>query len=296
MKHATIAVVLLLPSLLFAQGGKAGLSFLKLGVGGRSLAMAEAAVSTSTDPSAAHYNPAGLRLAMNPQLMIMHKEWIQGSQTEFLGGSIPFESFSVGFQVNATSIPEIEIRQRPGPAEGTFAARNAAVGISGAYSIDESISIGATLKYLYEKILVDEAGGVGLDIGGLYRSPWNVAFGASVANMGSMGTLRSESSKLPTTLRIGASSDVQRTDGIQLTLAGNIVSIIPEKSTHVLVGGEFGYDEFLFLRMGYASGYESRNITGGIGVRYGNVSVDYAHVPFRLDFGTTHTFSLAIEL
>lgn len=297
---STIATLLVLTlggtTMMFSQAGQSGLSFLKLGIGARSLAMGEAAVASSNDPSATYYNPAGLHFARNPQLLVMHKEWIQGTQTEFLAASVPTGSLTVGASLNATSVPDIEIRQRAGPAEGTFTARNAAIGVSAAYSIDTLISLGASIKYLYEKILVDETSGIGFDMGGLYNSPLDVAFGVSITNLGSMGRLRNETSKLPTILRVGAarSESFESLDAI-LTLAADVVSILPEKNTHVLFGSEFNYKETFALRLGYMSGYETRNITAGIGIRYEMLNLDYAFVPFKLDLGTTHTFSLVVE-
>ena len=296
--HLKLVLVLLLGMrvLGYAQAGQSGLAFLKLGVGARSLAMSEAAVASANDPSATYYNPAGLRFANNPQLLVMHKEWIQGTQTEFLAASLPSGLFSFGFHMNATSIPDIEIRQRPGPADGTFSARNVAIGGSAAYSIDSTISIGATVKYLYEKILVDETFGIGMDVGGVYRSPWDITFGASLSNVGSMGKLRTESSKLPTTLRLGASraAPVGSLDG-KATLEADVVSVLPEKTMHLLLGGEFTYDNTFSLRAGYVTGYDTRNVTAGVGLHYDIVTIDYAYVPFRLDLGTTHTFSVGFE-
>lgn len=299
MKSKTVTIILLMficSVSVFAQGGQAGLSFLKLGVGARSLAMGEAAVAAANDPSATHYNPAALRLLSAPQLLIMHKEWIQGTQTEFLATSFSIESFSLGAFLNATSVPDIELRLRPGPPEGTFTARNAAIGASVAYGLDESMSIGTSVKYLYEKIFVDETFGVGVDFGALYQSPLDVTFGFSLSNLGSMGKLRNESSKLPATLRVGAarSESLESIDGI-INLALDVVSVIPEKKARVHVGTEFAYEETFFARLGYMTGFETRNITAGVSIEYNFIAVDYAFIPFRLDFGTTHTFSLIID-
>lgn len=278
------------------QVGNSGLAFLKLGVGARSLGMGETAAAAARDASATHYNPAALSLLQNPQLLVMHKEWIQGSQTEFLAASVPLGSLALGVSLYATSIPDIEIRTRPGPAEGTFSARNAAIGLSAAYEIESTLGVGFSLKYLYEKIFVDEANGLGFDVGATYATPWEVRLGFSLSNVGSMGKLRTEASKLPTTLRFGAVRSVAvETLTSEVTIAADIVSILPEKTTHLHLGGEYEYDRAVALRLGYMTGYESRGFSAGAGLRWGMFRVDYAFIPFTFDLGTTHTFSLGME-
>jgi long-subunit fatty acid transport protein len=297
MKAFFILIIFFARTVSYAQGGQAGLSFLKLGVGARSLAMGEAATALTHDPSSTHYNPAGLRQAQNPQLLLMHKQWILETRTEFLAATLPIDEISFGLSLNVTSIPGIEIRQRPGPAEGSFTAQNAAIGLSSAYGIDDRLDIGLSVKYLYEKIFVDEAGGFGLDAGTVYRSPWNITFGASLSNMGSMSKLREVSSRLPTTLRVGAARyEALESLDAGLNFAADVVSILPESNTHLHLGAEFIYDQTFSVRMGYVSGYETRNVTAGVGFKYSLLTVDYAFVPFGLEFGTTHTFSLLIDL
>jgi hypothetical protein len=290
-------VVLAVAASSFGQPGSAGLSFLKLGVGGRSIAMGEASAANVNDVSAMHYNPSALRTVRNPQILLMHKEWLQKTQTEYIAAAFPLGSFSVGASLNTTSIPEIEIRTVPGPPQGTFSAQNVSIGITGAYEIDTTISVGITSKYLYEKILVDEAGGLGFDLGALYYTPWDFKVGLSVANLGSMEDLRNESTKLPTTLRFGAawSRPFEEINGI-LTVAGDVVSVTPEKQSHIHLGFEFAYKQLFAVRSGYMSGYDSKSVSLGAGIHYGMFTVDYGFVPFKLDLGTTHTFSLAIEL
>ena len=80
------------PSPLFAQAGGAGLSFLKLGTSAKGIAMGDAMSAHVTGSAATHYNPAGLPRSGeegNPgQILLMHKEWIQDTRTEFLAASV----------------------------------------------------------------------------------------------------------------------------------------------------------------------------------------------------------------
>lgn len=278
------------------QAGQTGLAFLKLGVGARSIGMGEAYSAIASDPSAMYYNPAALSLDHSPQLLLMHKEWIQDTRTEYMAAKTVMSKLTLGLSLNSTSVNNIEIRDHPGPSQGTFDSHNAAVGISGAYMVDSCLSIGATGKFLYEKILVNEASGFGLDLGGWYQTPWNIQLGLAVSNLGSVNELDQEASKIPTIIRAGGAyvAGIESIDGT-FTLASDIVSYTGESTTHLHAGAEVNYRQALSLRVGYMTGYESRSYTAGVGFRYSQFQLDYAFAPTKYDLGSTHTFSLMIE-
>lgn len=292
----TVSYMLIAPTFIFGQAGQSGLTFLQLGVGGRSLAMGEAYSAIASDPSATYYNPAALSTSDDPQILLMHKEWIQDAKTEFIGVSTPLGPFAIGVSINSTNVDDIELRSIPGPAIGTFSSHDAAIGFSAAYNIDQSLSIGATAKYLYEKIYVDETTGAGFDIGALYKTPWSVQFAAAVSNLGSMNVYQTEAPVLPRLVRVGGAYEtyIQNLDAT-LTLATDVVTVTEENQSHVNLGAEFEYRHSFAVRAGYQTGYEARSFSTGIGVHYGLFCVDYAFVPFRYDLGTTHTLSLNID-
>jgi len=269
---------------------------LKLGVGARALAMGEAYTALGHDPGSTYYNPAGIASARSSQLLLMHKEWLQDIRTEYIGGQTFLGDVAVAVSINTTTIGDIELRQQPGPSDGTFDAHNAALGVTLAYKFDTALSVGLTGKYLYEKILVDEASGLGIDVGALYSTPWDIQLGASLANLGSVSELDQESAKLPTLLRFGAAyiHPIETIDGT-VTLASEVVSSSNESNSHVEFGGELSLYRAFALRAGYQTGYEGRGFTAGIGFRYDWFQLDYAFIPGRYDLGSTHTMSLAIE-
>lgn len=279
-----------------AQPGKAGLSFLKLGVGSRALGMGEAYTAIASDPTAIHYNPAALSLSKSSQVLLMHRQWIQDVKTEYISAKTSLEQFSFGIAVNATSVDNIELRTTPGLPLGTFSARNAAIGGGVSYEFDPYLSIGFAVNYLYEKIYVEEAQGLGVNVGALYLSPWNVRFGLAVNNIGSMNELKNEASKLPTQVRVGAGYEIplESIDASLLT-AADIVSSTAENKSHINLGAEFLYSNTFAARLGYQTGYEARNFSAGIGVKYGMARVDYAFVPFKYELGSTHTFTVGVE-
>lgn len=290
-----IILSLLLTGWVFAQNdgaGNTGLSFLKLGVSSRAVSLGEAVVSNSYDASATHYNPAAMFLGSDVNAIFMHNEQILGVRTEYLAAKVKFSKVALGFGLNNTSISDIEVREIPGAPIDNFTAQNFAFGISGAYKINDMVQVGVTAKFLYEKIYVDNASGYAFDLGGLYTKE-NLSIGAAISNLGSMTELRTESTKLPALGRLGASYfiDIQNIDG-GVRVGADGFKVFDGGKFHVNAGAEFLYKDFLSIRAGYQSGYEDRNFTTGLGLKYKAFSIDYAFVPYRYTLGSSHTITV----
>jgi hypothetical protein len=294
MKNVFIFFFLL--NIAAAQSVSTGLSFLKLGVGARSIAMGESFTAVTGDHAALYYNPASLHFSSRHELMLMHKNWISETATDYLGATILGDRWNYGFSVYSTSVDDIEVRLIPGEPDGSFSARNIAVGGSISYGLNDQLAIGLTGKFLYEKILVDEASGYGFDLGMLYKYDEHFAFGISLQNVGSMNALRNESTDLPATVRLGSSYTSAISGQFNGTASFEAVKTLDDEHTHLHTGGEIQYDNFASLRAGYVTGYEFRSFSTGFGVLYSSVKFDYAFVPFSGAFNSTHTFSLSFLL
>ncbi len=277
----------------FAQNIGTGLTFLKLGIGARSIAMGEAFTAVTDDNGSTSYNPATLRSASHNEIALMHKEWIEGTTSEYLGTTILGDKFTYAISVLKTSVSDIEIRNMPGPSEGTFSAKNFALGGTMSLSPADNFSLGVTGKFLYEKIFTDEASGYGIDVGALYKATDNFFIGTSILQIGSMSHLRNESSVLPTSWRLGASygDAINEEFSFLASLDGN--KTFKDSNSHFNFGGEITYNQLIALRVGYQTGYETRSFSTGLGVSYGIVRFDYAFVPFTGGFNSTHTFSVS---
>ncbi len=293
----SLLILFLSTSAVSAQGGRTGLSFLKLGVGGRALGMGEAYSAIASDAAAAYFNPSGLVENQRVEIMIMHKELFQGARSEFLGISVPFEQLSLGFSIISTNVDDIEIRTRPGPPEGTFSTHDVALGISFGYKISSELNIGATGKILLEKILIDESTGFALDLGILYKSPIRgLRFALVGDNFGSMSTLRSESTRLPALVRVGTSftNPIGSFDG-NLLLSADIVKVLHEDRAHLNTGAELNFHQTISARVGYQLGYEEKGVTTGFGVQYGLFKLDYGFIPVSMELNNMHTVSVSVN-
>jgi len=269
-----------------------GMAFLKLGVTSRPVSMGDAVVSYNEDASATHYNPAALFAGSKVNALFTHNEQILGIRTEYLAAKVRFEKFAFGLSVNNTSVGDIEIRNIPGDPLGTFDAQNFAFGLSVGYKVNKNLSLGITGKFLYEKIYVDNSSGYAFDFGGLYTLD-KLSFGLAISNFGSMSELRIESTKLPSAVRGGASY-LFGIPGISSTLriCADGYKVLDGGKFHANTGAEMLYKDFLAVRIGYQSGYENKNLTTGIGIKYGVFNLDYAFVPYKYSTGQSHTITL----
>jgi hypothetical protein len=287
----------------FSQAGSAGLAFLKLGVSGKGVSMGDATCATIDGAAATYYNPAGMA-SWSPsgsptQILFTHKEWIQDTRTEFLGTTVGLGGSDVlGVSVHTTTTSDIEIRDRPGPAEGTFTARDFALGISYAREFGEGLRLGATMKYLYEKILVDYAAGFAFDVGAQYETPIDrLRVGLFAANIGSMTGFRSTSMQLPTLVRFGAAYSLPMESARSfVTLAADVVRVLPENRNYLKTGAEIAFAEVIAARAGFEFGSEVRGLSAGLGLHYGIFGLDYAFAPTGQDLGNSHTITVVLNL
>jgi hypothetical protein len=286
-----------------AQAGSAGFAMLKLGMSGRGLAMGDATGATVDNASSLLSNPAAA-LSFSPSevkadLVFSHRSWIQDVKTEYLAGSVPIgRGKMLSAMVTTTTISGTEARLRPGPADNTFDSRELIAGFAFTTRLEDDLNIGVALKYMYQRIYVDDASGVACDLGLLWNSPIEgLRIGVSGMNLGRMSPLVSERTVLPSLLRVGGSFDViAPAESFSCTVAADGIRALAEGNTYANLGGELGFQKTLFARAGYQLGSASRGLSAGVGVRYGKFHFDYAYSHLALDLGNGATFSVGLNL
>ena len=298
MKKIFLIIILSSISIFSQSAGKNGLSFLKFGFGARNIAMGDAGTSVSNDVTSLFYNPSSLAGKEDSEVMFMHNEWIQDTRSEVGGIRSVVFGLPIALGINLTSISDIEVRQKPGDPETTFDASYFFGSISTGFFIVDEISFGTSVKYLYEGLYTDEANGWAVDFGITYFTPVKGLKATAVyKNLGSMNSLREESTKLPAELRVGSAYTFDLSDSdFGFTVAGELLKYTLEDDMHLNFGGEIVYNKVIALRAGYQTGYdESRNFTGGIGLVWGNLNFDYAFIPFLSGLGSANHFSLGFK-
>ena len=275
-----------------------GLAFLKLGAGARAVGMGETFTSLADDPSAVYWNPAGLAIISGAHLLFTHNEWLQDIRHEFLAVNFHIGKNAFGIGLMTSSVSGIERRVAP-TAEplGEFGAHDVMLGISYARKLKPSLSVGATAKFLYQKIYIEESSGVALDLGVRYQTHLPGLYaGAALQNFGYTSKLKTEAPKLPQTARIGIAYqlDAEQLQG-KLIFAADVVQIF-ESTAHLNLGAEYDLKNLFQLRLGYQTGYQDKGIHAGFGVGFLRYRLDYAFVPFSAGLGNTHRIAFGIKL
>ena len=299
-----ILFLFLFPNLVWAgEVGSSGLSFLRIGIGARPAGMGEAFVGVSGDISSIYYNPAGLADLKNSEITFMHNQFFQDISLEHFSLALKWKKNTLGFLFTLSQVSNLELREGPTSEPlGYFDAHDLAIGISLARKERENLSLGATLKLLYERIYSSSTTGYSIDGGFLFQINQNWNFGFAISDLGQQMGYEEENFSLPTQYKLGVSYSKNIKE-----INGNLMSTLDfvkmDDNLKVRTGVEYNYKEICALRLGYQFnyrigykfGYNERGISLGFGVNYKIYSLDYAFVPYSSDLGNSHRFSLNLK-
>lgn len=302
-KRAFIAGILLTFSAMVSHAsvGTTVGNFLKDDRGGRIGAYGGAGTAFYGDLAAASANPAGLA-GLHRYEMVLEKDdlildisenyaAIGGPWRDRYGWSLAFTGINYG-QTLKTSLSD------PSGVTGqTFSGDDFSVtaGLGKRFGWRGNLSIGAAVKWYRLEIDSFNSSGAALDLGLQWRPRGRRKFlpfqiGLSVLNIGPDAQFRNVKEPIPTTLRLGAAyfNEIMSAPyEISLDVVGG-----EGEDAHVRVGGGILLFDILSLRLGYDGGQEiQQGITGGLGMSWKDLSVDYAYIPYG-SFGSRSKLSL----
>jgi opacity protein-like surface antigen len=310
--------------LVIAQGssgvskrGTTAAPFLSIAQGARSLSMGGAFVAIADDPSAMYWNPAGIAGLHGFHLIVDHTYWIADIQYNYMGATIDLGSYGgLGVNVTASNIGEMKVTtvdQQEGTGE-VFGVTDLAFGLTYGLKLTDAFSIGFNPKFIYQKIWKMSANAFALDMGVKYLTPFKgITLGMSITNFGTKMRMQGNSAlvlydpdpensgnngripaelstdewELPLNFRVGIAYDIPLDNLGKVTLAVDATHP-SDNYESVDLGGEYVYDDFIFIRGGRKSLFQKsseESFTLGFGVRQflmGNLqfSVDYAYQGF----------------
>ncbi|MCF6269948.1 MAG: PorV/PorQ family protein [Melioribacteraceae bacterium] len=326
LNKIVILFVLIISGVSFAQKDHVGTSaanFMKIGVGGKAVAMGDAFSAISDDPTALYWNPGGIGFQKETSVNFSNTQWIFDTGLNFLGVVLPFQDLGTfGISVNMFSSGDIEETTiaKPHGTGRVFDVSNISIGLSYAKQLTDRFSAGITMKYIHESLALESSTALAVDIGSIFiiSNDYNLRMGVVVSNLGTdmklegldlttnvttdknklvEAELRTYSWPLPLTFRISLASDIISTPNHRVTLAAELNDardFQPRES----VGFEYGFNSMLFLRGGYKFNYDEESFSAGVGFNYfiegiGGIIVDYAFVNMN-NLGNINRFSVGL--
>ncbi len=293
-----ILFILDLSSLCFASGTTSA-EFLKIGIGARASSMGSSFCALADDATAIYYNPAGLAQLKKTELYLMHNQWFQDINQEYLVLAFPRQNSSFALSVNYLSIGEIEKRSSPtSKPEDTFTSSDGALTLSYAKAFSEDLFIGINFKGIRQVIYNFEGIGYGIDLGLLYTFP-RINLALVIQNIGTGIKFKEKTFPLPLTYKVGIAIKV---------LKNTILTLEGKKEKDADISYHLGVESYLFNLLALRAGYNSKiaqtelgefsslfkGLTVGLGLKINNLQLDYAYIPYG-DLGDTQRISLGIK-
>jgi hypothetical protein len=282
-----------------ASTGEAGFAFLKVGVGARAMALGSAYVALADDPTALHWNPAGLALSREGvNVTAMHNEWIADFRQEYAAATVPAGPGTLGASFTGFYLSDdLERRDDTGTLTGHFGFNDVAATIGYGMPVAKGADAGLSIRFIRESIAEESATSVAFDFGGLYRvSDTGLSLGGAVQNVGGDAKFVSESFPIPLTTRLGAAYHhaISSLQGTGLLTTEYRKALGEDGRFHL--GGEFAYHEWLALRAGAKFGYDDQDVSFGLGIAHKNIKFDYSLLPIGANLGSSHIFAISAKL
>lgn len=291
----TFAACLLLASGAAAddRAGTAGGLFLRLADPPRTAAMGGAEAANSEGVFAAWGNPAGTIRQAAREVGFARIQSFADISVNMIGYSQPVTDRDVlVLSYTGADFGAIEGRDITGRPTGNVRTGDDAAGLTWGHRFGESLSVGATVRYLASRLGRHRATAWTGDLGVHWRTPVRgLSLGGSAENLFGDLTFVREKSRLPRTFRIGAAQSLFED---RVLLAADLVKGV-DTDWEFAGGVEARVVRYLFLRAGGTTARdEGEAWTLGIGLRFRRFALDYAFLPFG-DLGDQHRASLRAE-
>jgi hypothetical protein len=293
------AVLVCTLTLVSAGTGTDALNFLNIKPSARGASIGDGFVAVADDANAVFYNPAGLTQLNDMEFSLMHMSYIAETSYEYAAFAMPAgENFRLGAYVSYLNYGSIGKTTEDSlgnykAATESYTPNDLAVALSGALKLSNYLSAGLTVKYASESIDTLNITGIMVDAG-ILADLDGVKAGASIYNIGATSI-----DKAPMGIRAGCSTKFNAMTENDLTGAAGINYSLAAAKLSASIGGEWKYENFLFLRGSYGLNNDADALNVGLGVRQdlggfvGEVAYNFSLFG---DLGAAHRISVGIKL
>jgi len=285
-----------------SDAGTSAFDFLKIQMGARPMAMGGAFTGVANDESSLYYNPSGIAGLPGKRYVAGYNNNVFDMQSGFLGYIHPIgETRKLAIYFNYLNYGDFVMTDDTGRIIGDFGGSDLLMAATYAMQINPKLSLGGTIKFIYEKIDTYSATGFAVDMGAKLAvdKDRRTHVGFMIQNLGKQLSTFNDSDKdpLPLYFRGGASSYLK---GLPVLIAADLI-YPTDNDLYFSLGGELLALKPLYLRIGYTSfgenyktGSSKDNLAGftaGFGVEYNDMQISYTITP-QSDLGASHRITL----
>jgi len=297
----------------FAKVGTSGLQFMDIPVSARAVGMGNTFTAVANDASTLFLNPAGMENIAGGEVYASYVKWPADINLNAFAGSYNLEGighFGVSFLYLDVGLMNRTDVYNPAGNGGTFGVEDYAVGLSYSRSLTDRFALGATVKYVHEKLADFDHNDWSVDLGGFYKTGFrDITIGFAILNFGPDFTyevdddgdgkvdedkrdgldndgdgLKDEDVEQagvpqPIAFRFGVSMPMIQSGENSLLLAMEIVHPNDNKENYNL-GAEYWYNNLFALRAGY-----NVNLDQGSGLFAGaGFKLEVSGLALKLDY------------
>ncbi len=313
--------------------GTAGAVELLIPMGASNVAMAGANIASVTGTDAIYWNPAGLSMLKGGEATFSYMDYFADMKVTYLAAGVRAGNLGmIGLSFQVFDIGDIEVTTIEVP-EGTGEVLQPdflTASLTYSRRFTDRILFGTNAKIVSEKVGDMSANAIAFDLGLQYVSPWGVAFGVTMKNIGSTiqfdgnahefnadvpwanpnATTRKTKldlaeHELPTSMNMGLAY-TYKLEGLGNLCVSGVYNNNSYELDHFGMGAEFGLRDMLFVRAGYVSMLYPDDwdwdkdsqfaLSMGLGVNLNfagtNIKFDYANRPMEL-FDANQYFSIS---
>ena len=203
-----------------ADAGTSASAFLKIDAGSpRAQALGNAYVSIAEGPEALFWNPAGAASATTKEIQFSYQDYLQGYASRTLAYLHPMGKTIIGVTLNYMDMDGFDYRDEYGnlqpivdkPVQNFVGSLSLARGF-----FDQKLQLGATAKYINEKLDTYRYTNVGFDVGAKAR-PWQwLGLGGAIVNIG-------DKDEMPRGWRLGADINTKYSRSQKINIIKNVL-------------------------------------------------------------------------